>query len=134
VLVLDMIEILHPLRKYKYNTWRILPVKCYIDNSVRLRSYIRNVNKHFWCHCWGVSQYLLSIYRLHRIIPTSIISLTDLSAAMCLFMVFTGSCMTGFDLPTNYHSDPESLIRKSRSRLSSPRSSGSHVREIIDKF
>jgi hypothetical protein len=49
-------------------------------------------------------------------------------------MVFTGSCMTGFNLPTNYYSDPESPIRKSRSRLSSPGSSGSHVREIFDKF
>jgi hypothetical protein len=39
-----MIEILPPLGKYKYDTWRIVPVKCYIDNSVRLRSYIRNVN------------------------------------------------------------------------------------------
>jgi hypothetical protein len=36
VLVLDMIEILPPLEKYKYDIWRILPVKCYIDNSVRL--------------------------------------------------------------------------------------------------
>jgi hypothetical protein len=42
--------------------------------------------------------------------------------------------MTGFNLPTNYHMDPESLIRKSHSRLSSPRSSGSHVREVVDKF
>jgi hypothetical protein len=42
--------------------------------------------------------------------------------------------MTGFDLPANYHSDPESLIRKSRSWLSSPGSSGSKVREIVDKF
>jgi hypothetical protein len=49
-------------------------------------------------------------------------------------MVFTGSCMTRFDLPANYHSDPESLLRKSRSRLSSLGSSGSHVREIVDKF
>jgi hypothetical protein len=40
-----MIEILPPLGKYKYDTWRILPVKCYIDNSVRLRSYIRNINR-----------------------------------------------------------------------------------------
>jgi hypothetical protein len=48
VLVLDIIEILPPLRKYKYDTWRILPVKCYIDNSIRLRSCIQNVNKHFW--------------------------------------------------------------------------------------
>jgi hypothetical protein len=44
VLVLDMIEILPPLGKYKYDTWRILSVKCYIGNSVCLRSCIRNVN------------------------------------------------------------------------------------------
>jgi hypothetical protein len=42
--------------------------------------------------------------------------------------------MIRFDLLANYHSDPESLIRKSRSRLSSPGSSGSHVREIVDKL
>jgi hypothetical protein len=42
VLVLDIIEILPPLGKYKYDTWRILLVKCYIDNFVRLQSYIRN--------------------------------------------------------------------------------------------
>jgi hypothetical protein len=47
VLVLDMIDILPPLEKYKYNTWRILPVKCYSDNCVRLRSCIENVNQHF---------------------------------------------------------------------------------------
>jgi hypothetical protein len=109
-------------------------VKCYIDNSVRLRSCIRNVNKHFWRQCRGGSQYLLSVYRLHGIILASIISLTDLSVVMCLFLVFTGGCMTGFDLLANYHSDPESLIRKSRSRLSSPGSSRSHVRKIVDKF
>jgi hypothetical protein len=45
MLVLDMIEILPPLGKYKYDTWRILPMKCYIDNFVRLQSYIRNVNR-----------------------------------------------------------------------------------------
>jgi hypothetical protein len=129
-----MIEIIPPLGKYKYDTWRILPVKCYIDNFVCLQSCIRNDNKHFWRRCQGGSQYLLSIYRLHGIILTSIISLTNLSAAMCLFIVFTGSCLTGFDLPANYHSDPKSLIRKSRSRLSSPGSSGSHVWEIVDKF
>jgi hypothetical protein len=89
--------------KYKYDTWRILSVNCYIDNSVHLTSFIRNVNKHFWNRFWGGSQYLLSIYRLHGIILTSIISLTDLSVALCLFMVFTGSCMTIFDLPTNNH-------------------------------
>jgi hypothetical protein len=122
-----MIEILPPLGKYKYDTWWILSVKCYIDNFVRLWSCIWNVNKHFWHRYRGGSQYLLSIYRLHVIILTSIISLTDLSAALCLFMVFTRSCMTGFDLPANYHSDLESLIRKSHSRLSSPGSSGSHM-------
>jgi hypothetical protein len=53
---------------------------------------------------------------------------------MYLFMVFTWCCMTWFDLPANYHSDLESLIRKSRSRLSSPGYSGSHVWEIVSKF
>jgi hypothetical protein len=37
MLVLDMIEILPPLGKYKYDTWRIFSVKCYIDNFVHLR-------------------------------------------------------------------------------------------------
>jgi hypothetical protein len=138
VLVLDMIKILPPLGKYKYDTWRILPMKCYIDNSVHLRSYIRNINKHFWRHCrggnQGGNQYLLSVYRLHEIILVSIISLADLSASLCLCLVFTGRCMTGFDLPANYHSDPESLIWKSRSRFSSLGSSRSHIRGIVDKF
>jgi hypothetical protein len=44
MLVLDMIENISPLRKFKYDTWRILPVKCYIDNSVLLRSCIQNIN------------------------------------------------------------------------------------------
>jgi hypothetical protein len=44
MLVLDMIEIIPLLGKYKYDTWRILLVKCYIDNSVRLLSYIQNIN------------------------------------------------------------------------------------------
>jgi hypothetical protein len=38
-----MIEIIPPLGKYEYDTGRILPVNSYIDNSVRLRSCIRNV-------------------------------------------------------------------------------------------
>jgi hypothetical protein len=129
-----MIEILRPLGKYKYDTWRILRVKCYIDNPVRLQSCVRNVNKHFWCHYRGGSQCLLSIYRLHGIILTYIISLIDLSAALCLFMVFIGSCMIRLYLPANYHSDPKPLIRKSCSRHSSPGSSESHVRDIVDKF
>jgi hypothetical protein len=49
-------------------------------------------------------------------------------------MVFTVSCMTRFNLPANYRSDPESLIRKPRSRLSSLGSFGSHIRVIVDKF
>jgi hypothetical protein len=44
VLVLDMIEILIALGKYKYDTWKILLVKGYIDNSVCLCSCIQNVN------------------------------------------------------------------------------------------
>jgi hypothetical protein len=129
-----MIEILPPLGKYKHDTWRILLVKCYINNYVRLWSCIRNVNKHFWHRCQGGSQYLLFVDRLHGVILTSVISLIDFFAALCLFMVFIGSCMTGFNLLTNYHSDLESLIRKSQSRLSSPGSSRSNVREIVDKF
>jgi hypothetical protein len=55
MLVLDMIEILPPLGKYKFDTWRILPVKCYTDNSMRLRSCIRNMNTGLW------AQALLSV-------------------------------------------------------------------------
>jgi hypothetical protein len=134
VLVLDKIEILPPLLKYKYDTWRILLVKCYIDNFVCLWSCIRNVNNDFWHYCRGGSQCLVSVNRLHGIILTSIIGLTDLSTSLCFFMAFTRSCMTGFDLPANYHSDSKSLIRTSQIRLSSPDSSGSHVREIVNKF
>jgi hypothetical protein len=49
VLVLDMIEILPPLGKYKYNTWRILLVKCYIDNFMRLQSCIRECEVDLHC-------------------------------------------------------------------------------------
>jgi hypothetical protein len=52
MLILDMIEILPPLGKYKHDTWRILPVKCHIDNFVRLRSCIQNVNT--WTPSLGV--------------------------------------------------------------------------------
>jgi hypothetical protein len=134
VLILDMIEVFLPLGKYKCETWRILPVKCYIDNSMCLWSYIRNINKHFWHRCQRGSQYLLSVYRLHRIILASIISFVDLSASLCLCLVFIGRCITGFDLLVNYNSSPESLIRKFQSRFSSPGSSGSHVQDIVDKF
>jgi hypothetical protein len=49
VLVLDIIEIIPPLEKYEYDTWKILSVKCYIENSVCLRSCIRNVNMKYKC-------------------------------------------------------------------------------------
>jgi hypothetical protein len=68
------------------------------------------------------------------IVLVSIISLVELSIALCLFMVFTGKCMTGLDLPANYHPDPESLLRKSCCSISSPGSSRSRIREIVDLF
>jgi hypothetical protein len=99
-----MIETLPPFEKYKYDTWRILPVKCYIHNFVRLRSCIRNNNKHFWRRCQGGSQYLLSVYRLHRIILTSIVSLADLSTALWLFVVVTEKCFVESESPRAHHS------------------------------
>jgi hypothetical protein len=104
VLILDIIEVLPPLGKYKYDTWRILLMKCYINNSVHLRSCIRNVNKHFWRHCRGGSQYLLSVYRLHMIILASIISLADLFASLCLCVIFIGKILVGPEPPTIHHS------------------------------
>jgi hypothetical protein len=79
-------------------------VKCYIDNSMRLRRCIRNVNNHFWCRCQGGSRYLLSIYKLHRIILASIISLADLSTSLCLCVVFTGMILFGPEPLTIHHS------------------------------
>jgi hypothetical protein len=76
----------------------------------------------------------LSVYRLHRVVLESIISLVELSVALCLFLVFIGKCMARFDLPANYHLDLESLLMKSRSRLSSLGSLASRVREIVDQF
>jgi hypothetical protein len=111
MLVLDMIEILPLLGKYKYDTWRILLVKCYIDNFVRLWSCIRNVNKHFCRRCRGGNQYLLSIYRLHGIILTSIISHVDLSTALWLFVVVIGKCFIRPESPTAPHSFPRFTSR-----------------------
>jgi hypothetical protein len=128
VLVLDMIEILPPLGKYKYDTWRILPVKCYIDNSVHLQGCIRNVKKHFWRRCRGGSQYLLSVYRLHGIILTSIISLTDLSAALWLFVVVIGKCFVGPKSPIAHHS-----FLRFMSRFISTRHLGFLIREVSKK-
>jgi hypothetical protein len=60
VLVLDMIEILPPLGKYKYDTWRIFSVKCYTDNSVCLWSYIGRYLDWYapkeWYISYGVDQ------------------------------------------------------------------------------
>jgi hypothetical protein len=42
--------------------------------------------------------------------------------------------MTGFDLLANYHSDPESLIRKSRSRFFHQDLLNRTSRDIVDKF
>ena len=39
--------------------------------------------------------------------------------------------MTGFDLPQNFHSDPESLLRRMRARLVSPRRSLPAVDPVI---
>ena len=39
--------------------------------------------------------------------------------------------MTGFDLPQNFHSDPESLLRRTRARLVSPQRSLSVVDPAI---
>jgi hypothetical protein len=106
VLVLDMIENLPPLGKCKYDNLRILLVKCYIENSVRFWSRIRNINKNLWRRCRGGSQYLLSVYGLHGIILASIISLTDLSAALWLFVVVTGKCFVGPESLRAHHSFP----------------------------
>jgi hypothetical protein len=106
-----MIEIFPPLGKYKYDTWRILPVKCYIENFVRLPSRIWNINKHFWRHCQRESQYLLSVYRLHGIILASIISLTDLSATLWLFVVVIAKCFVGPESPIVHHSFLRFMLR-----------------------
>ena len=39
--------------------------------------------------------------------------------------------MTGFDLPQNFYSDPESLLKRTRARLVSPRRSLSAVDPVI---
>jgi hypothetical protein len=123
-----MIEVLPPLEKYKYDTWRILHVKCYINNSVCLWSYIRNVNKHFWHSCQGGRQYLLSIYRLHRIILASIINLADLSASLCSCVVFTGKILFRPEPPTIHHS-----FQRFKSRFFSIELLGALIRQVCEK-
>jgi hypothetical protein len=83
-------------------------------------SCIRNVNKHFSRRCRGGSQYLLSVYRLHGIILTSIISLTDLPAAMWLFLVVTGKCFVRLESPIVHHLFPRFTSRFISTRLLGP--------------
>jgi hypothetical protein len=59
----------------------------------------------------GGSHYLLSVYRLHGIILTSIISLTDLSATLWLFVVVTGKCFVGLESPIALNSFPRFTSR-----------------------
>ena len=51
------------------------------------------------------------------------------------FLVFvemkTRECMTGFDLPQNFHSDPESLLRRVRPRIVPPQISLSTAEPFI---
>jgi hypothetical protein len=62
VYILDMIELLFPLGLNKYDTWRILSVKCYNDNSMHLRSCIKNVNKDlFGCELESIKDPLGSL-------------------------------------------------------------------------
>jgi hypothetical protein len=65
-------------------------VKCYIDNSVRLWSCIQNVNTDAY---------------------QSIISLTDLSTALWLFVVVTGKCFVGPKSLTVHHSFARFMLR-----------------------
>ena len=46
-------------------------------------------------------------------------------------MCIRDRCMTGFDLPQNFNSDPESLLRRTRARFASPRRSLSAVDPVI---
>jgi hypothetical protein len=128
VLILDMIELLPPLGKYKYDTYRILPMKCYIDNSVRLWSCISNINNHCWRRCRGGSQYLLSIYRLHRIILASIISLADVSTSLCWCVVFTWKILFRPEPPTINHS-----FRRFTSRFLSTELLEAFIRQVHEK-
>jgi membrane-anchored glycerophosphoryl diester phosphodiesterase (GDPDase) len=106
----------------------MLPVKCYIDNSMHLWSCIRSINKYFWRHCRGGSQYLLSVYGLHMIILASIISLADLSASLCLHVVFTGKILFGPKPLTIHHS-----FWRFTSRFFSIELLGALIRQVHEK-
>jgi hypothetical protein len=53
----------------------------------------------------------LSVYRLHRIILSCIISLIDLSAALWLFVVVIGKCFVRPDSPIVHHSFSRFTLR-----------------------
>jgi hypothetical protein len=120
-------------------------VKCYIDNSVHLQSCIQNINKHLWRRCRGGRQYLLSVYRLHGIILTSIISVIDLSAALWLFVVVIGKCFVRPKSPTIHHSFPRFTLRfisigllgfliQQVSKKSNRRDSRMSFKQLVDKI
>jgi hypothetical protein len=95
---------------------------------MRLWSCIWNVNKHFWCRCWGGSQYLLSVYRLHRIILARIISLAYLSASLCLCVLFIGKILFRPKPPTIHHS-----FWRFTSRFFSTELLGALIRQVHEK-
>jgi hypothetical protein len=65
-----MIEILPAMEKYKYDTWRILPVKCNIDNFMLLQSCIQNVNREI-VHEESSSSAIHFLIRYHKIFTWS---------------------------------------------------------------
>ena len=107
-------------------------MKCYIDNSVHLQSCIRNVNNYFWCCCWG-SQLTLSTDRLSRIVLVSIVSLRELSLALCLLLVFTWKYGIGLPLRATHHTDLEPSLGKPRIRVYSPKFFRSGIQELSGK-
>ena len=75
-------------------------------------------NKHFWRRCWGRHR----VKYIDKVVNKIEIGIRLLNRLTWLcFLVFvdmkTGQCMTGFDLPQNFHSNPESLLRRMRARL-----------------
>jgi hypothetical protein len=95
---------------------------------MRLQSCIRKVNKHFWRRCQGGSQYILSIYRFHRIIVVSIFCLVDLSASLCLCVVFIGKILFGPKPLTIHHS-----FRRFTSRFFLTKLLGALIRQVREK-
>jgi hypothetical protein len=101
VLILDMIEVLPPLGKCKYDAWRILPVKCYINNFVRLWSCIRNINS---CYYFYVSVHLLCS---PVIVCTHTQDTTNQEASMCTPKQGHTDAMDNTDDVANDHFDDD---------------------------